>query len=217
MARSVKNLRLKDLIALGKRFNISTLCSQLAQLPLPNTFRIGFKSYSIPSNIDQLKTNICWGQRLFMTSQANNDFETFVYLTACFYQPIVDKKQYDDILAIRFYKRLLRCKMIELYPITMHLYGLLNQIIEIENKTLSTKITKEMRAAEVDRLSKFSEFNVLKKLANETGCKLENAHLTSYNIAFTILWESKEHDEFVERYNEILKASQTKSKSNAKG
>ena len=186
--------------------NIEQLQQDLYELPCPDRIRIGFKTYRVPTTVQELSDNICWGQRLFAMSPQKNDLESFLFLVSNYYQPIVTGKEHSEEAAVKFYRKITRCHVNELYPVAFRMANLFSDLVKNEHDKLSGNITKEMKAAEIEKLNVFADFNILKMVANELKVDIRQAHLIEYNIVFTLLLSEKESMDFNARYNEIITA-----------
>ena len=194
-------LTLKRLLRLG---DVSILTEQLAGLACPYTFRIGYKEYPVPITVNDFKKNICWGQRLMMNTPHESDLESMMFFVANYYQPIVTKKPYSEKDVVKFYKRITTCHVHELYPVLNRLVTLFIELTEIEARHLDSRVTAEMRAAEIDRLKPFNDLEILKLISRECKVDLDKAHQQPYNVVFALLWYEKESADFNNRLQEIL-------------
>lgn len=204
MIRDIKYLTLKRLAKLGQKAGTTVLCKQLSQLACPGELRIGFKGYPVPETANDFRDNICWGQRLFMASPQSTDWESFLYFIACYYQPIVTGKSYDEMAVIKFYNKIVNCHAHEAYPVLTRFVGYMEDIVRLENDKLDQPPDKDMRAAEIERLKPFSELNILELISQKCRVPLSEAHLIEYNVVFALLWAERETIAFQRRYNEIL-------------
>lgn len=206
MIQSLTFLTIKRLARMAAKHDITTLQKQLTELACPNEIRIGLKLYPVPITVNDFRDNICWGQRLFMATEHQNDFETFLYFFANYYQPIVTGKPYSEERVLRFYDKITKCHAHEAYPVLTRLVELFTECVQIENGKLNSEPNKEMKAAEINRLQPFSDLNILELVSQKCRVKLEEAHLQEYNVVFALLWYEKEVNDFQIRYNEIQKA-----------
>lgn len=201
----VNRLTLRGLTRMSRKYNVSILCKQLTYLPTPEYIRIGFHLYKAPLDVIEFSGNLTWGQRLFMATNIETDIESFLYFTACYCQGL-KSNHYDEAKIFGLFKKMQSCKLKELYPYTVKLVELFEQLIRNEKDKLYRPMDKKMLAAEVERLNIFSEFQTLEYLANRYKCKrIEDALNIPYDMALTMLYEKKESEMFQERYNEILK------------
>jgi len=79
-------------------------------------------------------------------------------------------------------------------------------MIKNEVTKLNREVTREMRAAEINKLQPFSDMSILELIADRCKVPLLEAHLIDYNIVLVLLWKDKETDEFGKRYNELITA-----------
>lgn len=204
MIRNITYLTLSRLAKLQNKGNIEILCKQLSQLYCPERLRIGFRTYAVPQSLDDFRENICWGQRLFMGSSQNTDWESFLFFLAGYYQPIVTKHKYDETEAVRFYDMIAKCHAFEAYPVLTRFVKYFEDLVRLENDKLNQPPDRDMRAAEVDKLRPFTDLNILELVSEKCRVPLKEAHLIEYDIVFALLWAEKETIAFQRRYNEVL-------------
>ena len=206
----VKYLTLKKLLTLSTKHGCNKLIDQLCELPCPDKIRIGLRYYHVPKSIEEFTESICWGQRLFMSSEQSTELEALLYLLACYYQPQITKSQFDEKKVIKVFKRLLSSNAIELFPAVNRLSFLFAKAVQNETDKLNGTVTREMRAAEIDRLKPFAELSILQTISDKCKVPLMEAHLVEYNVVFAILWAEKETADFNKRYQELSIASHGK-------
>jgi hypothetical protein len=203
MIWSAKHITLNRLAKLGVKNDVSTLQKQLTELACPYTITIGLRTYLVPITVNDLRDNICWGQRLLMATPHTNDFESILYFVCNYYQPIVTRSPFDENKVNRLYKKIARVNVVDLYPVLVRLVTLFTEMVEIEAQKLNSEPSKEMRAAEVDRLKPFSDLNILEMISNKCKVPLSEAHLQEYNVVFALLWCEKETADFNQRFYQI--------------
>jgi len=208
MLAPLKYITLKRLAKMASKYNTVIFQQQLTDLACPYTLRIGLKRYPVPLTIDEFRDSICWGQRLMMATEHQNDFESILFFVANYYQPIITKKPFDEKLVMKVYRKLAYCNVQELYPVLMRLVKLFTEVVEIEAQKLDSKPSKDMLAAEINRLQPFSDMNILELVSNRCRVPLSEAHLIEYNIVFALLWAEKETADFNKRFSEIQIAKQ---------
>jgi len=88
MARiiGIEDLTLKEMILNYTLY--SGLSTGLAELPLPEYVKIGKRKIMIPKDVDEFTSNICYGQRLFLAQQEENDFDIILRMMDGFYYPL---------------------------------------------------------------------------------------------------------------------------------
>lgn len=188
------------------------LSNQLCALLCPDELRVILKTHPVPKDVEELKANLCWGQRLLMATPHTLDLETIYYYTANYFAPFHFSKYnsehpYSDHMASKMYIKLLSSHARDVFPVTNRLVNLFKELIEQENERLKSKPNKTMIAAGVDKLNVFSDWSALELIAEK--CRItdieRNALTVSYNTAITILLKEKEVAEFQERFTQIVK------------
>jgi hypothetical protein len=125
-----------------------------------------------------------------------------------YYYPIVTKNKWDENKSLLFGKKILLLKVINLYPIAMHLVSLMAELAEREKKLLHREPSKQEQAAGIDKLAKFAELTALKHLMSSLGRSREEVLLTPYNDCLVEFMLTKEQGMFAERLTEIYKKPQ---------
>lgn len=182
-----------------------TLSDGLSQLPLPEKLRIGFRKYSIPDSLDSFSDTICYGQRLYLAEEETNDFGIILRVIAGYYYPIVTKKPFNEHKAQSFGKKILKLKVIDLYPVAMQLVALMAELIEREQKMLHRTPSKQEKAAGIEKLTKFSELSAIDFLRQSMNKNESEVMLTPYNDCLVRFYKAKEENAFNERLTEVYK------------
>jgi hypothetical protein len=205
-----------DKITLKQMFNhpeYHGLAPGLKELPLPEKMQIKRVNFAIPKTMDELAENICYGQRLFLVRQEENDIGMILRVIDGYYYPLFTKKQWDEEKALLFGKTVITLKVVNLYPIAMHITTLIAQMIEREQKLLHREPSKQQKAAGIDKLSIFSELNALDFLRDSLKKTVEEVMLTNYNECLVRFMREKEVSSYQERYMDVLKReSESKAK-----
>jgi len=206
----IEKLTLKEMI---NNFSLySGLPDGLAQLPLPDYLKINGKKLAIPKDLDGFTSNICYGQRLFLVRKEENDFGMILRTIDGYYYPLAVNK-WDEAKALLFGKKVLPLKIIDLYPVAMHLVNLTSEMIEREQKLLHREPTKMELAAGIEKLNVFSDLVALDFLRDAMKCTVPEVLLTPYKECLVRFMLAKETAEFQERHFELMKeTSKPKSK-----
>jgi hypothetical protein len=176
----------------------------LLTLPLPDSIRIGYRSYPVPADVDEFCKNITYGQRLFLTREEPNDFGLIIRALEGYYYPIVKRKKWDEDKALVFGKIIITCKVKDLYPIAMHLIGLIAETLKREEKLLHRQPTKKELAAGIEKLNPFAELSSLDFLRDNMKITMQEVMLTPYNECLVRFMLAKETMEYQERYYKLL-------------
>jgi len=200
--KNIEKLTFKDFIVdLDLYFGLT---EGLTQLPCPHEININGVLYSVPA-IDTFTDNICYGQRLYMARQEDNDIELIARMIGGYYYPLITNQKWSEDNLLLIAKNVLTCKIKDLYPITMHFVELIGQIIDKEKKLLYREPSKVEMAAGIEKLSVFSELNALDFLRDAMKCTVPEVLLTPYNECLVRFLNAKELSDYQERYFELLK------------
>ena len=205
--RPVGKLSLRDMMLNLDIY--SGLSDGLSQLPLPEYIRIGRKNYLIPQSMEEFTDSICYGQRLFLTRKEENDFGLIVRVMDGYYYPLVTNKKWDADDALLFGKNILTCKVVDLYPVAMHLIKLVADLIEKEHKLLHREPSKMELAAGIEKMNVFSDMMSLDFLAQSMKITIPEVLLTPYNECLVRFMMAKVTNDFQENYNRLAQETVT--------
>ena len=189
------------------------LADDLRNFPVPDTIRISRNRYPVPLDFTTFSKSICYGQRLFMTREENNDFGAIFRIMDGYYHPIVTGKKWDEDDAIVFGKNILNCKVFELYPVVMLLINYMAELVKREQRLLQRELKKIERAAGVEKLAPYSELISLDFLRDVMKITIPEVLQTPYNECLVRFMLNKEIEDYRERYAEL---SRIESESNNK-
>lgn len=198
--KSIEKVTLKDMINHIELY--SGLPEGLKELPLPEKIL----NQTVPLTLQDFTKNLCYGQRLFIVRKEDNDFGSILRLMDAYFYPLVKKTKWDEQKALLFGKKVLNCKAIELYPVSMHLITLIAEMVTREQKLLHREPSQTEKAAEIEKLNKFSELNSILFLRDSLKLPIEEVLLTSYDECLVHFMLAKETADFQNRYFEIQKA-----------
>jgi len=208
--KDIEDLTLKEMIENIDLY--SGLSDGLVQLPVPDHVRIKRKKVTVPKDIDEFTSRICYGQRLFLTRKEDNDFGLILRAMNGYYYPLVVDK-WDEDKALLFGKYILTLRVIDLYPAAMYLVNLISEMIEKENKLLHREPSKIELAAGIEKLNVFSDLTSLDFLRDVMKCTVPEVLLTPYNECLVRFMIAKETAEYQDRYFKLMQElSKTKSK-----
>ena len=209
--KSIEKLTLKEMM-----FNFELyegLPEGLGQLPCPEYIKIGMSRYPIPENLKQFTDTLCYGQRIFLGQAEDEDFSTILRIMDGYYYPIVTKQKWDADKALIFGKKVLTCKVNELYPTAMHLASLVKEMADREQELLHREPSKLELAAGIEKLTVFAELNALDFLRDAMKITVPEVLLTPYNECLVRFMIAKETMEFQERHFNIqMETAKAKSK-----
>lgn len=193
------------------------LSDGLIELPVPEKIFIGYQEHPVPQNLEDFSDKICYAQRLFLVRPEKDDYGIILRTMDGFYYPIHTGKKWDDDKALRFGKKILTLKVINLYPVALFLINLLGELVTREQTLLHREPTKQEKAAGINKLSIFSELNAIDFLRSAMNKTEEEVMLTPYNECLVRFMMAKEQAAYQERYYEILREeSEAKIKSKSK-
>jgi hypothetical protein len=208
---SIDKLTLKEMIE--KPYIYRGLPEGLAQLPVPDVLTMKRKKFSIPADMEEFTANICYGQRVFLMRKEEGDIGIIIRVIDGYYYPLFTNNLWDEQKALLFGKIVITCKVIELYPIAMHIVTLINEMAEREQKLLHREPSKMEKAAGIEKLNIFSELTAVDFLRNNMGKTEEEVMLTPYDECLVRFMLAKETSDFQERYlNEVKRQTEPKSK-----
>jgi hypothetical protein len=209
--KGIDELTLRDM--LDNLDLYSGLSDGLIQLPIPDYIEIKKKKLPIPKDLKEFTDNLCYGQRLFMSRQEDNDFGSILRVITGYYYSLSTLCKFDEDKALLFGKFVLNCKVKYLYPVAMHLVSLVGELAEREHELLHHEPTKMEKAAGIEKLNVFSELTALDFLRDAMKCTVPEVLLTPYNECLVRFMIAKETSDFQERYFELMKQeSEPKSK-----
>jgi len=213
--KEIDKLRFIDMIFHFDQYG--GLSEGLVELPRPQMIRIDRKNYRVPYLMDELAENICYGQRLFLTQEEQNDYDLITRIMDGYYYPIVTGKKWDNEKALLFGKKVLTCKAKELYPVAMHLINLISELVDREKKLLHREHSKLEKAAGIEKLNVFADMMSLDFLRDAMKITTEEVLLTPYKECLVRFMIQKETNGFQERYIELMhEQNKPKAKYHAK-
>ena len=207
MAR-VKDIELLTLRDMIRDFELYYgLPDGLVQLPIPDRIMINYLLYDIPRTMEEFADKLCYGQRLYLARQEENDIGLIIRMINGYYYPIVTGKKWDEERALLFKKKVVSCKVKDLYPVAMHFINMIGEIAEREKTLLHREPSKLELAAGIEKLDVFAELNALDFLRDAMKCTVAEVLLTPYNECLVRFMNAKEITEYQERYMELQKES----------
>jgi hypothetical protein len=201
--KPIGRLRLSDMINDFSQY--VGLPDGLVQLPKPDRLKIAGRKMPIPKDLKEFTDNICYGQRIFMAQKEDNDFGVIVRLIDGYYYPKYSGKKWDADLALLFGKKVLNCKVNELYPTAMHLTGLISEMVDRERKLLHRESTKLELAAGIEKLNVFTDLINLDFLRDAMKITVPEVLLTPYNECLVRFMIAKETNQYQEKYVELAR------------
>jgi hypothetical protein len=209
--KSIDKLTLKEMIF---QFHLySGLPEGLLQLPVPEYITIKNKKFTVPKDMDELTSNICYGQRLFIVRKEDIDFGLIIRTIEGYYYSKYTMQKWDEEKALLFGKKVITCKVKEIYPVAMHISKLISEMADREQKLLYREPTKVELAAGIEKLNVFSELTALDFLRDAMKCTVAEVLQTPYNECLVRFMLAKEINEFQERYLQLINEKSEKPKS----
>lgn len=176
----------------------------LIKLLTPEHININRKYLSVPQTLDEFTKNLCYGQRVFLRHEEENDFGAILRVIDGYYYPLSTGKVWDENKALIFGKKVLNCKAIYLYPVAMHLISLVAEMADREKMLLHREPSKMELAAGIEKLNVFSELTSLDFLRDAMKITVPEVLLTPYNECLVRFMIQKETEEYKERYMELM-------------
>jgi len=199
---NIKRLTLRDMIKESDLY--SGLPDGLTQLPVPSAIRINRKRYSVPETMDELAKKICYGQRLFLTRKEDNDFGWILRAMDGYFYP----KIWDEDKALLFGKYILPLRVVDLYPVAMHLITLVSEMVEREQALLHREPTKVELAAGIESLNVYSELTNLDFLSDVMKCTIPEVLLQPYTECLVRFMKAKADSDYQEKYYKEMQLAQ---------
>lgn len=189
------------------------LPDDLIKLPVPRKFRIGLRWVLVPQDLDEFTEHLCYGQRLFFTQKEDNDFGVIIRVIDGYYYTLLTGKLWDVDNALRFGKKVLHCRISEIYPVAMHLITLVGEMAERELTLLHREPSKLELAAGVEKLNLFSELSSLDFLRDAMKITIAEVLLTPYKECLVRFMLQKTVDDYKDNY---MRLAQEEAKSKLK-
>jgi hypothetical protein len=177
----------------------------LAELPVPDKFKLWHRKVSVPETIQDFGDNICYGQRMYFTRPEPNDYGLVLRFITGYYYPVYKKRLWNEKLALEFGSFVLHCKVIDVFPVAIHFIKLMGELADREVKLLQRKPTKQEEAAGIDKLTKFSDLNAVLFLQESFKCSEEEVMQKPYNDCLVRFMLQKENNAFNDRLSEIYR------------
>jgi hypothetical protein len=205
MAQSIRveKLTLKEMMFRPSYYD---LADDLSTLPTPETIRFDKKNYPVPQTFDDFSKVLCYGQRMFLPRKEENDFGAIIRIIDGYYFPLVTGEKWDEERAIVFGKKVINCRVIELYPVAMQLITFTADLLEREYTLLHREPSKVEKAAGIESLNKYSDLSALNFLRDTMKITTEEVILTPYNECLVRFMLHKDTEEFRERLFDLQKA-----------
>ena len=209
--KKIDRLKVKDMIKYPGAYQ--GLTDGLIKLPIPDSLMIGLKAYSIPLSMDEFTDTLCYGQRLFLAREEESDMGIIMRMIEGYYYPLVTKNKWNEDEALLFGKKVLNCKVKELYPVAMHFVTLTGEVAERELMLLHREPSKVEKAAGIEKLNIFAELNALDFLRDAMQISVPEVLLTPYNECLVRFMAAKELNDYQEKYADLMQKDVTPSSS----
>lgn len=207
--KHIDRLLLRDVLKNPRKYQ--GIAESCLQLPPPEVIQIGYKDYPLPTNLDEFNENICYGQRMHFHADEVTQSGVVLRMVAGYYFPIVTKKKWDEKQSLLFAKKLINCKVKELYPTAMHLVTLVKQMAGREKDLLHRDPSKTEKLAGIEKLAVFADLTAVDFLREKMNKTEEQVMQTSYNECLVRFLHAKELAAFQDRYmDQVKRESQTK-------
>lgn len=177
----------------------------LIQLPVPDKIKIAGKKFKVPKDLNEFTNNICYGQRIFIVQKEENDFGLMIRQLDGYYYPIFTHKKWDADKALLFGKNVLTCTIDQIYPVSMHMTKIINEMAEREKNLLHREPSKIELAAGIEKLNVFAEMSALDFLRDTMKVTIPEVLLTPYNECLVRFMMAKENADYQQRYFELVK------------
>lgn len=207
----IERLTLREMTLEPQRY--AALAEGLTQLPLPQYFKLGRKRLPIPADADAFSKSITYGQKLFFMQDEGFDLGIILRYVAGYYYTFATGQPWNEANALKFGKKVLALRVVELYPVAQHLVNLMAELITTERKLLHREPTQQERAAGVERLNKFADLSNVIFLMEQFKCDEAAVMLKPYPDCLVRFMMQREQVAYNERLTEVYrKEQQTKAK-----
>lgn len=200
--KPVRKLKLRDFIKYPSRYY--GLADGLIKLPVPRTLRIGLLEYRVPQNLEEFSSTLVYGQRMHFAQPESSDLGVIFRYVAGYYYPHYTGKEWDEKKALQFGRKLLNCRVIDLFPIATHLVSLMDELMTRERKLLFRKPTAEELAAGIEKLSKFADLSAVIFLSDSFKIDNDKVMLLPYDDCLVRFMYQKEQAAYAERYQKVI-------------
>jgi len=209
--KEIDKLTFKDMIFRVDQYG--GLADGLIKLPCVRDIKIGRVRYNVPQDLDEFSNTICYGQRLYLARGEKNDLGVILRVIKGYYYPFITNEKWDEEQVLLLQKKVLNCKVKELYPVAMHLITLISEVAERETKLLHKEPSKVEKAAGIEKLNLYAELNALDFLRDTMKIPISEVLLTPYNECLVRFMSAKELADYQERYFELMRKDVTPDKS----
>jgi hypothetical protein len=198
----VHKLTLRRMMAENEEYG--GLADGLVKLPVPDQIRIGRRLFAVPQTMEEFTGKICYGQRMFFSSEETNDYGVIIRVIDGYYYPIVTGEKWDQDRALLFGKIVITCVVQELYPVVIHITNLISEMITREQKLLHREPSKMELAAGIEKLNVFSDLSALNFLRDTMKITVAEVLLTPYNECLVRFMHEKAVQDFNRQYADLL-------------
>jgi hypothetical protein len=184
----------------------------LSSLPVPPVLRIGRRTMPVPEDLEVFCANLCYGQKLYLTTEEPFDVGVILRYVAGYFYPVYTGKRWDERRALLFGKKILSSPVVTLYPVAIHLVSLMEQLAKREHTLLHREPTTEERAAGVETLNRFATLTSLIFLQEQFHCTADEVMLLPYDDCLVRFMLAKEEGAYRERLMAIMNKPKTATK-----
>lgn len=199
--KPISKITLKHLLFEPEKY--ASLADTLSQLSAPDTIRFK-KLYQVPDTLESFSSNICYGQRLYLTISETTDVGIILRYIAGYYYTQVNGV-WNEKEALKFGSEVLPMRAVDVYPIAIRLIELMGQLAERERKLLHREPSADERAAGIESLNKYSELTSLIFLTEQFKCTDAEVLLKPYDDCLVRFMLAKDQNAFQQRLIELKK------------
>ena len=182
----------------------------LSEMALPQYLILKRKRRDIPVTLEDFSDNLVYGQKMYLQRPEPEQYGIIIRFIAGYYYPIVTGRKWDDKQALKFGAWVLRARVLELFPVALHLVNLMGELATREIKLLERKPTQQEKQAGIDKLNKFSDLSAIVYLQESFKCTMDEVMLKPYNDCLVRFMYQKEQNSYAERLAEVYRREQQK-------
>lgn len=203
------NLTLKRLAILSTKGDVTDLIEFFSSLPFNGSIRIGFKRHDVPATMDELRSSITWGQRLFFAKEPVDYLDRLNRLFCGLFYPIFADGEFDAVKCLTIGHKSLNCNINELLPFVTHMSALVEEMLISEHKLTGGNVDKMWIAAGGEKLNKYGDKITLDFLAPKLSIMYgkqighDGVMQSPYLDCMVQLMERKEFAEVESEYREL--------------
>ena len=206
---NIRFLTFKRLAILAEQGDVSDIVNFHTELSFGGSIRIGFKRLQVPLTMDEFRSRITWGQRLFFSREPIDYIDGVFRLFCGWFYPILTGKEFDETKCLTISGKALNCNVDELLPFVTHMSTMIGAMLSEEERLTGGSVDKTWIAAGGEKLNKYGDKVTLDflvpKLSIMYGKQVGHSDVMAspYADCLVQLMERKEFNEVENEYREL--------------